>query len=84
MRNEQAAREKPADAQGAGEEPRAREREGGDGRGENWMPDWDGWLAGKKALRDAALSGRAAPPLSTGRGRQGKTQQGSGSAGSGR
>lgn len=85
MRNSQAAKEKPADAERAGGETRA-EREGAvvARHEESWKPDWAGWLARKAALRAASGICSDAPPSSDGVGRQGVTQQGSGSAGSGR
>lgn len=82
MPNKQDAEEKSADAQGRGTKKRARNRQAK--RGESWVPDWDGWLARKAALRAASGICSDAPPFSDGLGRHGVTQQGSGSAGSGR
>jgi len=75
--------ERPAGREADGQ-AHVQEREGGDGRGENWEVDWAGWLARKGALRRVHGSLSAAPPLKLGRGLRGPAQMGSGSAGSGR
>ena len=48
--------EKPADARSADGKARAGLDEHGGGNGE-WVPDWDGWLAGMAARRAAAQGG---------------------------
>lgn len=62
--------ENPADARSTDGQTRALGREETlEWHGENWEPDWSGWLAAKGALR-ANRSARAAPPSSDGLGRR--------------